>query len=106
MKTFQCRIIFINEWYSIDAEDQGSITHTDHDSASTACDVTNIPSQTGTSHLDPLFGGEYKTNNVTADIQTLPPEPRSSRIPNMKDFLVAFSTIPGKIWKCFINTVK
>ena len=72
----------------IDAEDKGSLTYKHVDAGTTSHDVSTIPPQ--------LFG-QNESGAVTYDIQSLPPEPRSagSRIPNMKDFLVAFSTIPG-----------
>lgn len=82
-----------------DAEDKGSITHSS-DKSGTAHDVTNIPPQSRNILMSNLFPGECETNSVTHDVQTMPPEPRNSRIPNMKDFLVAFSTIPGHVsWR-------
>ncbi|XP_053378967.1 caspase-9-like [Mercenaria mercenaria] len=81
-----------------DAEDRGSLSHRDIDTASTSHDVSNVPPQP----LGCNFEGHYETSSITYDVQKMPPEPRSvgSRIPNMKDFLVAFSTIPGHVsWR-------
>jgi hypothetical protein len=76
----------------LDAEDKGSLTFRHVDTTSTSQDISAVPSQS----LACNFEDQYGTNTVSHDVQSIPPVPRNAgRIPNMKDFLVAFSTIPG-----------